>query len=272
MMEVFLDCGNALQGKTIPAEMLWKKDVEPIAMKCIYHLGSLYVLLEGTRLRDMVGVPIRFIDFPSMALLTRAAFETYLTFHYIFVNPATDEEKSFRSEIWTLGGLKDRKRFVFTSPEGHQVLLREQQQIAELEQRIRSNPLFLQLPEPRQREAIKGKWRFDKHWRDLAVLADTHKDYFTSLYAYLSSYAHTGYLSILQLSQATTAEEQNGLAGMYIGIGLSIMSNFILGYCSLFPEAQAVLEGNDEYRYLVDVYHFTAKAWEQNLQKGYIIG
>lgn len=75
MMEAFLACGNALQGKKMPPDRSWQIYVEPMAKKCIYHLGSLFVVHDGTKLPDMLGQPIMFIDFPSMAILTRAAFE-----------------------------------------------------------------------------------------------------------------------------------------------------------------------------------------------------
>ncbi len=267
LMEVFLACGNALQGKKMSADRSWQIYVEPIALKCLYHLGSLYAIYNGTKLPEMLGRPIRFIDFPSMAILTRAAFETYLTFHYIFVHPSTVDEKRFLYDIWVLGGLRDRQRFSVASPEGHMVLRKEKLQIEEMKQSIRSNPLFQKLTDDRRKEAIKGKWRFDKSWADLAELADTHRGYFTGLYAYLCSHAHSGYLSVMQLSHAHKQGEQRLLGKMYPSIGLSIMSSFIRDYCGLFPEAQAVLESNEKYKRLVNVYYISAEKWEEYTQK-----
>jgi hypothetical protein len=266
LMEVFLACGNALRGKKLAADMSWQTYIEPIALKCIYHLGSLYAIYNGTNLPNMLGQPIGYIDFPSMAILTRAAFETYLTFHYIFVHPATVEEKKFLYDIWVLGGLKDRQRFFVTTPEGRVVLQREKQQIEQLKESITSNLLFPKLPGDRQKEAIKGKWRFNKGWADLAELADTHKGYFTGLYAYLCSHAHSGYLSVMQLSQANNQGEQRQLGRMYPGIGLTIMSSFIHDYCGLFPEAQAVLDSNEKYEVLVDAYNISIEKWEEYIQ------
>jgi hypothetical protein len=39
------------------------------------------------------------------------------------------------------------------------------------------------------------------------------------------------------------------------------LSKLILGYCQLFPEAQAVLDGNQNYQDLVEIYHFSAEEW-----------
>ena len=55
----------------------------------------------------------------------RAAFETYLTFQFIFVQPTSVEERKFRHTVWVLGGLLDRQRFTTTTPEGKTKLQEE---------------------------------------------------------------------------------------------------------------------------------------------------
>jgi len=267
MMEVLIRCGEALRGRSIPPEMSWQAYTEPIAMKLLFHLGSLHVLQKGTVLPAMAGVPIEYIDFPSIATLARAAFETFLAFHFIFIDPPTNELKRFRYDVWKLGGLKDRQRFFVTTQEGRDVLQKEKLRIEDLEKSITTNPLYQELSEPRQKDAIRGKWRFGKKWEDLAELTGTHKGFFISLYAYLSSFAHTGYLGILQLSQAAEAKIQQRLADMYTNIGLTIMSHFILAYCSLFQEAQIVLDHNDNYKKLVEIYFIKAEDWERFINK-----
>ena len=132
MMEIFIHCGEALRGKSIPAEMSWQVDTEPMAMKFLFHLGSLHVLQKGTELPNMAGVPIKYVDFPSVATLARAAFETFLAFHFIFVNPPSSEEKRFRYDVWHLGGLRDRQKFLVTSQEGKDLLQKEKIQIEKL--------------------------------------------------------------------------------------------------------------------------------------------
>ena len=39
------------------------------------------------------------------------------------------------------------------------------------------------------------------------------------------------------------------------------MAKYILDYCCLFPESQAVLDNNAEYLDLVEEYHFSADKW-----------
>lgn len=267
MMDIFIRCGESLRGKPVSADMSWQADTQPIAMKLFFHLGSLYALQSGTKLPDMAGAPINYVDFPSIATLARAAFETFLAFHFIFVQPTTNEEKHFRYTVWNLGGLKDRQRFMVTTQEGRDLLQQEKLKIEKLEKIIHSSSLYQPLSDARQKDAIKGKWRFGNKWEDLAELTGTHKGYFVSLYAYLSSFAHTGYLSILQLSQAEDQNTQHRLAGIYTNIGLSIMSHFLIAYCSLFAEAQKVLDGNERYNELVQIYFVKAEDWEQFINR-----
>ncbi|WP_136515948.1 DUF5677 domain-containing protein [Geomonas edaphica] len=266
MMEVFLHCGQAVAGKTIPAGLSWQKDIEPLTMKCLFHLGSMYALQDGTKLPDMLGVSIGFIDIPSMTILARAAFENYLAFNYIFVQPATNEEKQFRYDVWRLGGLKDRQKFVISVPEYNAIQQKEAPQVAELEQKVAGNPLYHQLPPKRQVEAIRGQWRFDKSWGRLAEMADIHRTFFGNLYTYFCSYAHTGNLSVIQMAEPAVVEEQRRRAAFLPGVGLFIMAKYILDYCGLFPESQEVLNNNREYRDLVDEYHFSADRWEEYTQ------
>lgn len=266
MMEVFLHCGQAVAGKTIPAGLAWQKDIEPITMKCLFHLGSMYALQNGTKLPDMLGVSIGFIDIPSMTILARAAFENYLAFNHIFVQPATNEEKRFRYDVWRLGGLKDRQKFVISVPEYNQIQQKEAPQVAELEQKIAASPLYHQLPSKRQVEALRGQWRFQNHWADLARMADIHRTFFDNLYTYFCSYAHTGNLSVLQMAEPAVVEEQRRRAAFLPGVGLFIMAKYILDYCGLFPESQAVLDNNAGYQDLVEAYHFSADKWEEYTQ------
>ena len=267
MMDILIQCGESLRGKPVSDAMSWQADTQPIATKLFFHLGSLYSLQKGTILSAMAGVPINYVDFPSIATLARAAFETFLAFHFIFVQPITNEEKHFRYTVWNLGGLKDRQRFMVTTQEGRNQLQQEKLQIEKLEEVIRSNSLYQQLSNARQKDAIKGKWRFGNKWEDLAELTGTHKGYFVSLYAYLSSFAHTGYLSILQLSQAQDKNIQQRLAGIYTNISLTIMSHFLMAYCSLFTEAQNVLDGNERYKELVQIYFLKAEDWDQFINR-----
>ena len=267
MLNILAGCTDAMRGKTFPAELAWQVDAENLASKLFFHLGTVHKLQEGTMLPEIAGIIPQYVDFPSISTLTRAAFETFLCFHFIYIQPPTMAEKEFRHIVWKLGGLLDRQRFITTTTEG-QAKIQEEKAICEkLKKKIGANQVFKQLPEPLRKHALKGKWRFDKHWVDIAENAGTHKDYFVSLYAYLSSFAHSGYLGILQFSQAIERHIQESLSNIYTSVNLTLMSHFILAYCSFFEDAQTFLDNHEEHKKFVQTYFITAEQWEELIRR-----
>lgn len=269
MLEIFGHCVQSLEGKTLAAGDGWQADIQPLAVKLFFHLGTLFHLQEGTSLPDIMGVSPKYVDFPSVAIIARSAFETYLTFHFIFAGTDNKEEKCFRHKLWVLGGFLDRQKFIPTTAEGKKRIEDEKHQIDKLRHEITAHRIFSNLPKERQKEALKGKWRLHFKWEDLAEQAGSHKDYFVPLYAYVSAHAHGSYLSILQVSQAIDRQTQRELTKLYTGVGLNLMSHFIKTYTSLFPEAQKILDLNQEYSELVNINHISANEWEkfqQNLK------
>ena len=270
MLDVLTRVAETLKGKRFSGDLSWQADAEPIATKLFFHLTSLYNLQEGTTLNGEQGAlfgSINFVDFPSIAVLARAAFETYLAFHFIFIEPATKDEKLFRHTVWRLGGLRDRQRFITFSQYGKERQVQEQEQIAQLESFVLNSPIYNTLDIPRKKDAKKGKWRLGKKWEDLAELTGIHKNYFVSMYSYISSHSHTGYISVMQLSQAGDITIQSSLASMYTYIGLMIMSHFINGYCSIFPEAKNLLDNDKSIGDFVNFYYLKAEDWDRYKDK-----
>jgi len=267
MLEIFHDCTGALRGKKISKELAWQADAENLAVKIFFHLGSSFQLQTGTSLPPISGVTPNYVDFPSIAILTRAALETYLCFNFIYVKPSTMKEKAFHHDIWELGGFLERQKFTATTAEGRQKIQEEKEVIKELKEKIGSNPIFDTLSDPRKKDAIKGKWRLGKQWVDIAEASGVHTKYFVGLYAYLSSFSHSGNLGILQLSQARNKQQQESLSNIYTSINLTLMSHFIIAYCRFFPEAQEFLDSHIEEKNFVQIFLVTAEDWEQLINK-----
>lgn len=255
LLDLYVRATQSLAGFEVVGPRAWLVESEYLALKLFYHLASLLYLRPGTHFSDLGGVDVHFFDFPSAAVLCRASFETYLTFNYIFVAPCTDEERRLRYLTWSVGGLLDRQKATPRTNETVQRLDEEKDQIRKLLAEIEKNEAFVALPPKRQKEARKGQWRFDKGWADLAELAGKDRAYFAGLYAYLSSYAHTGYLSALQIGQAQNEQDQHQLGAVYISIGLSMMSHFLIDYAALFPPVAQVINGSPDDKRLVELWH-----------------
>jgi hypothetical protein len=245
---------ESIKGQEVTEDTVWLTETQPTATKLFYHLGSIYYLSKGTTLPDLAGVKIGYIDFPSIVVVARAAFETYLTFYFIFVAPSSIEEKQFRYKIWDLGGLLDRQKFPVTLEENKAKLSEEKLIIDKLISELISNPFYLSLKSDQKKEARKGNWRLDKHWTDLAHIAGFDQAYFKNIYRYLCSYAHSGNLSILQLSQVNDKQTQLSMAETWLGLGLVLMGHFSSSYVSIYPKSKTVLQSFPDAARTADIW------------------
>lgn len=251
LMELHVSVVEALKGKPVPPDARWLADMQPLAGKLFCHVGTAYYLKNGTSLPDLCGLKIGYVDFPSIAAVTRAAIESYLAFHYIFVEPATANEKEFRHKLWTLGGLLSRQGFPAELESSKLKLKAEADQIEGLREEIRGNSIFVTLRSSRQKEALKGEWRLGRGWESLATSAGFGG--FSFLYRHLCGHAHSGYLSVLQFSQAGR-EERAALVKPYLDVGLRLMALFVRNYSGLSAEAAAVLAKDRTSALLVEIW------------------
>jgi hypothetical protein len=56
------------------------------------------------------------VDFSSIAVIERAAIETYLTFFEVFIAPTSEDEFTFAWSLWELAGLVGMERAVAEDP------------------------------------------------------------------------------------------------------------------------------------------------------------
>jgi len=241
LLDLYVRLVESIKGEKVTEDMIWLTETQPTSAKLFFHLGSIYYLSKGTSLPDLAEVKIGYIDYPSITVIARAAFETYLAFHFIFVASSKIEEKQFRYKIWELGGLLDRQKFPATLEESKAKLKEEGLIIDKLTSEIISNPFYLALKSDQKKDARNGNWRLEKRWADLAYIAGFDKSYFNNIYRYLCSYAHSGNLSVLQLSQVNDRQSQLNMAETWLGLGLILMGHFISSYVSIYPKAKTVL-------------------------------
>jgi cation transporter-like permease len=83
------------------------------------------------------------------------------------------------------------------------------------------------------------------------------KNNFESNYSYLSSYAHTGHLSIFQLPQIRSEEIQSEFVNSLLLRGVFIMAHFVCAYTSIYPKAQLILDEYPEATMVVKMWNFT---------------
>lgn len=227
------ECGNL----NAPA---WSVDLHNLSKKLFRHLCSARALLEPCGFSTASLPPYSAIDHSSVALVTRSAIENYLVMHWLFAG-GDEGIRTFRHNVWEYGGWKKRSNLVAVTDEAKIARQRALEDAARLLPMISAYPAFQTYHPERKKSIRQGNWQAGTNWNQLAEEAGLHRTYFTSIYPYLSGYAHSDYISSLQIGQAVDLPTQYDLALFSINIGLMVMGHFALFYAGLFPAAQVVL-------------------------------
>lgn len=229
LLNSFIDIGNQLGGvKILPGqEVLY--DAEGLGKKILNHITTARFLFEGYKFKNFQPV----IDFSSIIVLTRAAFENYLTFHYLFVAPNNEEEKRFRFLAWVIGGL-DRTKYKPAFEEDIKKWEEEVQMIEEMRKKIEDNAFFKGLHVNNQKQVLNGKWRLPG-WFELATDAGFNETFFRQQYMFLCAYAHSNRQSVLQIQQLRTLNDQREMVQGSIGILTVILAKYTYDYVQIMP-------------------------------------
>ncbi|MGD8163072.1 hypothetical protein [Pantoea sp. FN0307] len=100
----------------------WKNDAQVLSVKIFRHIATAQQISAGIGFEFGVGQVVSHIDHSSVAVVVRAAIESYLAFNYIFVNQ--DESLSiYRYKLWCRAGLMDRSNLFANTLESKNVLL-----------------------------------------------------------------------------------------------------------------------------------------------------
>jgi hypothetical protein len=225
-------------------------DAEGLALKFFFHAASALYLYRSTSLPEFGA---SFFDPGSVNVLCRAAIETFLVFHHVFVEPQSDDEHNCRYMAWVLAGYLERQKLPVWSAEGKAALQCEARLISPLTEKLKANAVYRGLPTAHQKKLLKGEWRL-RSWTEIGRSAGLHDVYAKAFYAYLCGYAHAGNLSVLQMRQADTAEFQRSLCASSMNLVLIAMASMVKSYCAVFPKAMARLSQEPDSAGLVKVW------------------
>ncbi len=221
-----------------------------LVSKFVFHAASALYLYRSTSLPELGA---SFFDPGSVNVVCRAALETFLVFHYVFVEPKSDQDRDCRYMAWVLAGYRERLGFPVWSAKGRAVLEREACLIGPLTDRLKANATFGGFPPRHQKKLLKGEWRL-RSWTEISRSAGLHDINAKAFYSYLCGYAHAGNLSVLQMRQADTAESQRTLCASSMTLVLIAMANMVKSYCAVFPNAMVRLDQEPDRAALVEVW------------------
>ena len=197
------DLTNTLHNAKIQGKE-WERYFEPLILKIVFHSLSISTIAEGQEIssKQLKG-SVKIIDISSTYILTRALLETFLTLEYIYMSDIPEEEKYFRFKLWEISGLLTRQSFdPGIHPDMQQKKEEEAKEIEDIRKQIEADPFYSELNK-------NQKWKLNNYglprinsWNDLIEESRLATEFTSSTYKLFSNYAHSEFLSILQLKQS----------------------------------------------------------------------
>ncbi len=252
LLDLTYEVAQSLRGKPSP-DNRWP-DCQQLAAKLFFHAATVFWLREaGTKApvpRSINGCS--FHDFPSVAVLTRACLETYLTLFEVFFEPVTEDEFEFRHALWLLSGFVVRENYVSLDPTLQSQFANAQTEINEMRTRLQNTNRYKSLKPSEQRKVSKGE--AIRSWRTVAKSAGFGEKAILRMYAYYSGYVHADGLSGTQIATARSAQEQIDHIEIHMRTIMIVLSKTILDYAKRFPEARAVCDKNPDVYYRAEIW------------------
>lgn len=237
LLDLCYEAAQSLKGKQ--STMPHMPDCQQLAAKLFMHAASIYWLAQGTRAPAPTSLGgACFYDFPSIAVLTRAALETYLTLFEVFLEPATTDELEFNHALWQLSGFVLREGWVPQDPTLRDWARESGKEIHAMRSRLENTNKFASLKRGEQKQTLRGIRRRD--WAAVAGAAGFGEQTIRLMYAYYSGYVHADGLSGAQIMGAKTAGEQQRFIEGHVRLVMVVLSKMVIGYAKKFPEARAV--------------------------------
>lgn len=186
----------------------WKYYSNSLIHKLIFTSNSIIKLSEGFEMISYDKLHrIYIIDFSSMYILTRVIIENFLTLDYIFINKLPDEQKFFRFKVWEMAGLMTRQNFSSEDSDFLEMKKKEKAVIDEIYNQIKQMPDFKNLNSKQLNSLNKFGLPRINSWHQLINESGLNKSVFSTTYSLFSNYAHSEYLSILQIQQSSMASD-----------------------------------------------------------------
>lgn len=236
---------NLLDGRQIGPEQRHLNDAQTLAKKVVMHVEASVMLARAAPNRP---------DHASLAVLVRAAYESVLLLHYVFLDARSKSE--LRYERWRLCGLKSRAELSgFRDPRTPDSRQAEAQTISRLESAIStivsSDGTILM-----DRQKVKyspSRWRnWKPGWSELATIAGFHEQRAAGAYSYLCGYSHGDSWSVMQIDQAGRAGHEPHLADTFVMIGASLLAELLDIYPRFMPVSPLVMPDEEQRR--ADLY------------------
>ncbi len=226
--------------------------------KIILSSGSVIQLSKGVKY-EIENTHLQIRDIPSMLILKRAILESFLTTEYLYYNNLSEEENEFRFNLYIHSGLKARQKHFENSNHPFLVQMQDEaREIRDLKKEIESSVFYNKIQK-------SNKWKFKKFglarldsWESLIEKSSLNTSLFSKQYTLSTNYAHSEYISTLQISQGdyrVSNKENEKIAELEMDILRMVNSLCIKNLFDNFQETE------DIYKNVGSEIIFQVKAW-----------
>jgi hypothetical protein len=230
---------------------------DTFARKVFQHAASAFMLWRQAAHIRVTGIdnPLDLTrDWPSMEVLARACLETFLAFHYIYIEPETDQDEfQFRYHSWMVAGFARRETFPYVPEEHEKQVANDAGALEQHRRRIRKTRHFQSLKPGVQERVLAGL-----NWRPGVTLSAMAERVFgtelgRAVYSYMCSHAHSDALSVVQMKQAVSREDAMTMADATMSKIALVLAHMTASYAAKFVKARKVLASHPDRR-LNDMY------------------
>jgi hypothetical protein len=244
----------------------WQKLSETLLHKFSFHGLTIHNILSGLELhsnyyKEMSGKKIT--DIASAKVVLRSQIEAFLMYHYIYVNPDSDDLKELRYNAWIYSGLLQRQEFPAETEYGKQQKEKDSLEIEKMRSAIINLKSFKELTSKQQQSLLSsGSGKLFNHWSNIIKETFTENSRFHLIYNHLSMYSHSEGISIIQLEyQPNLDKNMINQANLDLHHSKLLVCLMITSIMNLFKVARDRFEKlPDNIRYDIELYNEIAKA------------
>jgi hypothetical protein len=169
-----------------------------------------------------------------------------------------------------LEDLKKRQGFPMFNEADKFIFDNDKKEIDSLNNKIASNACFIRISEnlsDQEKENIfRIKWKIEggiwkgSHWSDIGIQLG-FSEATTKYYRFLCSFAHSGFLSALQMNEVLMTGDESPPLGVSVKFIKIVLAKMINLYCDFFPISKSILDNDSEANALVQKYSGLAKSF-----------
>ncbi len=242
---IIIEQVNQLHTKGVKIDY-WQHPMEALCFKLSSHIASFRKLLEKSSL-PFGNSTLDIFDISSINIICRAIIENYLTLYHFHFDAIAKDHKEFRFLIYAISALKNRQLFTPSAHESEIQHEKDRIEITKFENHLKSNSYFKSSSLKNQKNYLTTKNARQLPWIDLLDNSDLKPEMFKDTWRLQSNYAHSEFLSVLQIRDFMKNPAQlNSSTFVMAELVAIIISITIKNVEELFSEAKKVIELLDE--------------------------